>query len=59
MTYIIKFYLKKILKILSNLLNPIVNRNFILKRNFQPIYLAGDFVFSENIDGDYLEFGVF
>ena len=59
MTYIIKFYIKKILKILSNLLNPIVNRNFILKRNFQPIYLAGDFVFSENIDGDYLEFGVF
>ena len=59
MVYIIKVYIRKILKILSNLVNPIINRNFVLKKNFQPIYLAADFVFSENIDGDYLEFGVF
>lgn len=59
MTYIINVYLKKILKFLSNIVSPIINRNFILKRNFQPIYLAADFIFSENIDGDYLEFGVF
>ena len=59
MVYIIKVYIRKILKILSKLVNPIINRNFVLKKNFQPIYLAADFVFSENIDGDYLEFGVF
>lgn len=59
MVYIIQLYIRKLLKILSRIIAPIINRNFVLKQNIQPIFLAADFVFSENIDGDYLEFGVF
>ena len=58
MTYIIQVYIRKLLKFLSKIINPIVNRDFVLRKNFQPIFLAADFVFSENIEGDYLEFGV-
>lgn len=55
--------IKKFFKILTepflNLILFLFQNKIVLKKNISPIWLAADFVFAENIDGDYLEFGVF
>jgi len=52
----IKFLIKKFISIF---VKKILSNTLILKSSSKPIYIAADFVFSENIIGDYLEFGVF
>lgn len=52
----IKFLIKKII---SLILKKILSDTYVLKYSSKPIYIAADFCFTENIKGDYLEFGVF
>ena len=52
----IKYFLKKIL---SSIIKIFLQNTVLTKYHYKPIYLAAEFVCAENIDGDYLEFGVF
>jgi len=52
----IKYYLKKII---SSIIRIFLQNIVLTKYQYKPIYLAAEFVFAENIEGDYLEFGVF
>jgi len=52
----IQYYLKKII---SSIIKIFLQNIVLTKYQYKPIFLAAEFVFAENIEGDYLEFGVF
>lgn len=52
----IKYFLKKIISWITKIF---LQNTVLTKYQYKPIYLAAEFVFAENIEGDYLEFGVF